>query len=71
MSGMAQAIYDKGVGIGRTEGIGIGAKLMNFLWSNGRGEEAQRAANDETFLNQLIDEFMEKTAANLNKEKSV
>ena len=33
------------------------AKLMNFLWSNGRGDDAMKASNDEGFLKKLLKEF--------------
>ena len=33
------------------------AKLMNFLWSNGRGADAQKASEDENFLNKLLADF--------------
>ena len=33
------------------------ANLMNYLWSNGRGEDAVRASGDEGFLSKLLAEF--------------
>ena len=33
------------------------AGLMNFLWSNGRGDDAIKAGKDEGFLNKLLAEF--------------
>ena len=33
------------------------AGLMNYLLSNGRGEDALKASTDENFLNQLLAEF--------------
>ena len=64
MPGTGRAILERGIGIGRTEGIGIGradaAKLMNHLWRSGRGKDAERAENDLDYLNQLIAEFGQK-----------
>ena len=31
--------------------------MMNYLWSNGRGEEAKRASEDRNLLNKLLEEF--------------
>ena len=33
------------------------ADLINFLWLNGRGEDAQRASNDSAYLKLLMKEF--------------
>ena len=33
------------------------AGLMNYLWSNGRGDDAIKAGKDESFLNKLLAEF--------------
>lgn len=33
------------------------AGLMNYLWSNGRGDDAKRASEDESFLAKLLAEF--------------
>ena len=41
----------------KAEGQKDTAKLMNYLWSNGRGEEAQKASEDESILNKLLAEF--------------
>ena len=37
------------------------AKLMNYLWRNGRGEDAERGATDRDYLNQLLAEYKNKT----------
>ena len=62
--GIAQGIT-QGIAQGITQGIGIGladaAKLMNFLWRSGRGEDAERAENDRDYLNQLLAEFKQNT----------
>ena len=50
---------------GRTDGIRIGTvnttnslmSLFSKLYAAGRGEEAQRAANDREYLNKLLEEF--------------
>ena len=34
------------------------ANLINYLWRNGRGEEAERAAKDKDFFNKLLSELM-------------
>ncbi len=40
-------------------------KLINFLWKNGRGEEAERAENDKDFLAQLMTEFKAQNEENM------
>ena len=42
-----------GIEKGRAEGI----DLMNYLWSHGRGEEAQKASSDKDLFNKLLAEF--------------
>ena len=42
---------------GRAEGEMDATRLMNFLWSNGRGEEAKRASADKNLLNKLLADF--------------
>ncbi len=32
-------------------------RLMNYLWRNGRGEEAEKAEKDRGFLQKLLAEF--------------
>ena len=34
------------------------ANLINYLWRNGRGEEAERAAKDKDLFNKLLTELM-------------
>jgi hypothetical protein len=41
----------------RKEGQKEMVELMNYLWSNGRGEDAKRASTDEGFLSKLLAEF--------------
>ena len=47
-------IENRGVNKGRKEAV----DLMNFLWSNGRGEEAMKASKDDKFLNTLLADFV-------------
>ena len=42
---------------GREEGEQDATKLINYLWKNGRGDEAERAERDIEFRNQLMEEF--------------
>ncbi len=42
---------------GREEGHKESAELINYLWSNGRGEDAQKASKDKDFLEKLLAEF--------------
>ncbi len=42
---------------GEERGQKESADLINYLWSNGRGEEAKRAANDEELLHKLLVEY--------------
>ena len=44
--------------IGRKEGEQNAARLFNYLWENGRSEEAKRAADDRAFLDKLLKEIM-------------
>ena len=42
---------------GRREGEYNATQLMNYLWTNGRGEEAQRASTDQDLFDKLLAEF--------------
>ena len=42
---------------GRKEGFLDAAELMNYLWSNGRGDEAKKASTDSELLDRLLSEF--------------
>ncbi len=52
----------RGISIGEKRGISIGEKkaavLINYLWKNGRGEDAERAENDRDFFNKLSEELL-------------
>ena len=54
-------VENKGKEEGKKEGKKEGRKeatdLINFLWSNGRGDDAQKASNDESFFNKLLSDF--------------
>ena len=56
-----EKVLEKGRQEGRQEGERKAQKemagLMNYLLSNGRGEDALKASSDENFLNQLLAEF--------------
>ena len=54
MPGMSQAILERGV----QQGEQNAANLINYLWRNGRGEEAERAAKDKDFFKKLLAEIM-------------
>ena len=47
----------KGIKEGKKEGHKEMAELMNYLWSNGRGDEAQKVSDDEKLLDKLLAEF--------------
>ena len=65
----ADDILDRGIAIGTENGIKIGTesgiiigtenatRLTNFLWRNGRGEDAIRAETDSAYRSRLLDEF--------------
>ena len=53
MSEVLDRVENKGRKAGQMEI----AKLMNFLLTNGRSEDAIRATNDESFLNKLLSDF--------------
>ena len=48
---------EEGRAEGRAEGQMNATKLMNYLWSNGRGDDAIKAGQDEGFLAKLLAEF--------------
>lgn len=43
---------------GRQEGVKNAASLTNWLWMNGRGEDAQKAATDSALFSRLWAEYM-------------
>ena len=61
MCNLGYAVENKGKQEGRKEGIQEGRKetgdLLNFLWSNGRGEEAKKAVSDQALFDKLFAEF--------------
>ena len=57
MSEVLDRVENKGRTAGRKEGQMEIAKLMNYLLTNGRSDDAIRATNDESFLNKLLTEF--------------
>ena len=46
-----------GVQQGADQALGDATKLMNYLWENGRGNDAKKAEKDRNFLKKLLDEF--------------
>ena len=52
-----QQIIDNEKEASRAEGEMDATRLMNFLWSNGRGEEAKRASSDKNLLDKLLADF--------------
>ena len=57
MSKELQQVIDSQRDEARAEGEMDATRLMNFLWSNGRGDDAIKAGKDEGFLNKLLAEF--------------
>ncbi len=51
-------VEERGIDKGRKEGEQNATILINYLWENGRGEDASRAANDNDFFNKLLAELM-------------
>lgn len=47
----------EGLREGRREGEKNATNLINFLWENGRGDDAKRAAMDPNYFDQLLVEF--------------
>ena len=43
---------------GEQQGEQRATKVINYLWENGRGEEAKKAADDKDFLDKLLTEIM-------------
>ena len=50
-------VESRGEERGEKRGKQNAASLMNYLWRNGRGEEAERAANDMDFFDKLMAEL--------------
>ena len=42
---------------GKRKGYKEATDLMNFLWSNGRGDDAIKASSDESYLDKLLAEY--------------
>ena len=42
----------------RVESRQDATKVINYLWKNGRGEEAERAEREPDFLDKLLKEIM-------------
>ena len=57
MSEVLDRVEKRGETRGRKAGQMEITKLMNFLLTNGRSEDAIRATNDESFLNKLLSDF--------------
>ena len=57
-------VLDKVESKGRNEGRQETGDLFNFLWSNGRGEEAKKAVSDEALYDKLFAEFKATTTTN-------
>ena len=51
------AVERRGEKKGEKKGRKETAELYNFLWRSGRGDEAERALNDEGFLEKLLSDF--------------
>ncbi len=51
------AFKEEGREEGREEGSRETGDLLNFLWTNGRGDEAQRAMTDKDLYVRLLAEF--------------
>ena len=47
-------VENRGISTGRTDAT----KVINYLWKNGRGEEAERAEREPDFLDKLLKEIM-------------
>ena len=56
-------IFDEGITQGITQGEARGLKdatqLMNYLWENGRSQDAKKAAIDPKYLEKLLAEYQE------------
>ena len=48
---------EQGIVQGEKKGQRSTAGLMNFLWSNGRSDDAIRAGKDEDYLDQLLKDY--------------
>ena len=57
LSKEVQQVIDREKAESRAEERRDMAGLMNFLLKNGRGDDALKASEDESFLNKLLAEF--------------
>ena len=57
MCDVLDRVENRGRAEGRAEGQMDATKLMNYLWINGRGDEAIKASENESILNKLLAEF--------------
>lgn len=57
MSIEIQQIIDDARAEAEKEGRKEAAELANYLWSNGRGDDALRAAEDSVFFDKLLAEL--------------
>ena len=51
---------EEGMEKGRREGKEEGGSLINYLWLNGRGGEAQLALKDQDLYDRLLEEYKAK-----------
>ena len=51
-------VENRGIIIGEQRGEQNATKVINYLWKNGRGEEAERAEREPDFLDKLLKEIM-------------
>jgi predicted transposase YdaD len=50
---------------GRVEGILCTSKLLNYLWKNGRNEDADRAVRDINYMKELMEKYKDELLINL------
>ncbi len=50
---------------GRVEGILCTSKLLNYLWKNGRNEDADRAVRDINYMKELMEKYKHELLINL------
>ncbi len=50
---------------GRVEGILCTSNLLNYLWKNGRNEDADRAVRDINYMKELMEKYKDELSINL------
>lgn len=53
----ADDLLEQGIEQGIEQGNEEATQLINFLWKNGRGADAEKAETDKSYLKKLLEQF--------------